>query len=88
MGDRLLVSPRYHRIHHGIGVGHEGPARGVNFAALFPIWDIAFRTADWSRAVPPTGIRDQLDGADYGRGFWSQQWKGFARLARAMAPSG
>jgi len=77
--EKLLVSPSYHRLHHAIGFGHEGPARGVNFAVLFPIWDILFRTADWRSGFVPTGIRDQLDGRDYGRGFWSQQWRAIER---------
>jgi sterol desaturase/sphingolipid hydroxylase (fatty acid hydroxylase superfamily) len=77
--EKVLVSPSYHRLHHAIGFGHEGPARGVNFAVLFPIWDILFRTADWRRGFVPTGIRDQLDGRDYGRGFWSQQWRAIER---------
>jgi len=77
--EKVLVSPSYHRLHHAIGFGHEGPARGVNFAVLFPIWDILFRTADWRSGFVPTGIRDQLDGRDYGRGFWSQQWRAIER---------
>lgn len=84
IGDRLLVSPRFHRIHHGIGVGHEGPRRGCNFATLFPIWDILFGTANFARYFPPTGVRDQLQGADYGKGFLSQQVNGAVRLARAL----
>ena len=27
IGERLLVSPRFHRLHHAIGIGHESPAR-------------------------------------------------------------
>jgi hypothetical protein len=38
-------------------------------------------TADFTPGVEPTGIRDQLDGRDYGRGFWSQQWRALLRLA-------
>ena len=83
MGEYLLVSPRFHRVHHGIGVGHEGRTRGVNFAVLFPIWDVVFRTANFEKCYPPTGIRDQLDGVDYGRGFWAQQRLGFRRLVHA-----
>ncbi len=78
--ERLLVSPSFHRRHHAIGVGHEGPAGGCNFAVLFPVWDLIFRTADWRPGFVPTGIRDQLDGRDYGRGFWSQQWLALGRL--------
>lgn len=84
MGERLLVSPSFHRLHHAIGYGHEGAARGVNFAVLLPVWDVIFRTADWRPGFVPTGIRDQLGGRDYGRGFWSQQWRVLGRwLGRA-----
>ncbi|HEU4621793.1 MAG TPA: sterol desaturase family protein [Burkholderiaceae bacterium] len=91
--ERVLVSPRFHRRHHAIGVGHEGASGsakqwGVNFAVLFPVWDVLFRTADFSAGYPATGVRDQLPGQsprfptgrDYGRGFWSQQWIGLKRL--------
>lgn len=85
--ERLLVSPRFHRVHHAIGIGHEshgpGSLGGHNFAVLFPIWDILFGTADFRSPVESTGIRDQLpdQGArDYGRGFWAQQWLGLKRL--------
>lgn len=81
----LLVSPQYHRLHHAVGLGHEsagqGSLGGHNFAVLFPVWDILFGTARFDLATQPTGIRDQLDGRDYGRGFWAQQWLGFKRLA-------
>ena len=84
IGEYLLVSPRFHRVHHGIGVGHEGAARGCNFAVLFPLWDVIFRTANFENSYPSTGVRDQLDGAEYGRGFWAQQWLGLQRLARSF----
>ena len=80
--ERWLVSPSFHRLHHAIGFGHEGAARGVNFAVLFPMWDRLFGTADFRPGFLPTGIRDQLDGRDYGRGFWSQQWRAFGRWFR------
>ena len=81
VGEWLLVSPRFHRIHHAIGLGHEGRAHGWNFAVLFPVWDHLFGTAHPSREFPATGIRDQLDGRDYGEGFWRQQWLGLRRMA-------
>lgn len=84
VGDRLLVSPRYHRIHHAVGLGHEGPARGCNFAALFPAWDLLFGTACFAPVYPATGVGDQLQGRDYGDGFWRQQWLGLKRLAAAL----
>jgi sterol desaturase/sphingolipid hydroxylase (fatty acid hydroxylase superfamily) len=84
LGERLLVGPHYHRIHHGIGVGHEGRYQGCNFATLFPVWDILFGTANFTRDYPATGIRDQLEGVDYGAGFVSQQVKALVRLWRAL----
>ena len=90
LGERLLVSPRYHRLHHAIGIGHEsrgsGTLGGHNFAVLFPLWDIVFRTGEFGRTFEPTGVRDQLPaplgvGRQYGSGFWSQQWLGLKRLA-------
>jgi sterol desaturase/sphingolipid hydroxylase (fatty acid hydroxylase superfamily) len=82
--DRLLVSPRFHRQHHAIGEGHEstgpGSLGGHNFAVLLPLWDLLFGTARFDDSYPATGVRDQLEGRDYGRGFWSQQWLGLARL--------
>ncbi len=84
VGNRLLVGPHYHRVHHGIGVGHEGPAGGCNFAVLFPLWDILFGTARFEASYPPTGIRDQLSGKNYGTGFLDQQIKALARLKRRV----
>lgn len=92
VGERLLVSPRFHRCHHSIGIGHEGNGRGTmgghNFAVLFPLWDLIFRTANFEDRWDPTGVRDQLPeegGRDYGRGFWRQQWLGLSRLGHALA---
>jgi sterol desaturase/sphingolipid hydroxylase (fatty acid hydroxylase superfamily) len=85
---RIFVSPRYHRLHHSIGLGHEsrgaGTMGGHNFAVLFPLWDMLFGSARFDDRYEPTGIRDQLPGQgarDYGRGFWVQQWLGLKRLA-------
>jgi sterol desaturase/sphingolipid hydroxylase (fatty acid hydroxylase superfamily) len=77
----IIVSPSFHRLHHAIGYGHEGQQRGCNFGVLFPWWDQLFRTVDWRLGYVPTGIRDQLDGRDYGRGFFAQQWLALLRLA-------
>ncbi|CAN7732416.1 sterol desaturase family protein [Pseudorhodoferax sp. LjRoot39] len=90
VGERLWVSPRFHRRHHSIGIGHESqqqPSRlgGVNFGVLLPWWDMLLRTADFTVRYDPTGIRDQVEPGprglrDYGHGFWRQQWLGVLRL--------
>ncbi len=83
-GERLWISPRFHRLHHAIGIGHESPGKvlgGHNFGVLLPWWDMLFGTANFELRYAPTGVRDQVEqGRDYGRGFWSQQWQGFRRL--------
>jgi len=86
-GERLWVSPRFHRRHHAIGIGHENERQGqrtlggCNYGVLLPWWDQLFGTADFSLRFDPTGIRDQVEqGRDYGRGFWRQQWLGLQRL--------
>lgn len=86
LGERLLISPRFHRRHHSIGIGHESAGRGTlggcNFGVLLPLWDLLFRTADFDPRFDATGVRDQLPaegGRDYGEGFWRQQWLGLTR---------
>ena len=85
-GERLWVSPRFHRLHHSIGLGHESPGQilgGHNFGVLLPWWDMLFGTANFEVRYDPTGIRDQVEaGRDYGHGFWQQQWLGLLRLLR------
>lgn len=89
VGERLWISPRFHRVHHSIGIGHEthkpGQAApvlgGHNFGVLLPWWDMLFGTANFDLRYDPTGVRDQVEqGVDYGRGFWAQQWLGLKRL--------
>lgn len=93
VGERLWISPRFHRRHHSIGIGHETEAPGgrkvlggCNFGVLLPWWDMLFGTADFTLRYDPTGIRDQVepgpDGCvrDYGQGVIAQQWRGVLRL--------
>lgn len=76
-GARLWVSPRFHRLHHSVGIGHEFPANGGasvdagdgrparlgghNFGVLLPWWDMLFRTADFNAPYGSTGVRDQVE---------------------------
>lgn len=79
-GERLWISPRFHRLHHGIGVGHEtiAPALasgarqrallgGCNFGVLLPWWDMLMRTANFAPRYGPTGVRDQVEPGPDGR---------------------
>lgn len=87
VGERLWVSPRFHRRHHSIGIGHESQFEGrtvlggCNFGVLLPWWDMLFGTADFQLRYDATGVRDQVEqGRVYGQGFWAQQWQGVLRL--------
>ena len=85
LGERLWVSPRFHRLHHSIGIGHEshgsGTLGGYNFGVLLPWWDMLFGTANFEQRYDATGVRDQVERQrNYGDGFWSQQWLGVKRL--------
>ncbi|MDA7416570.1 sterol desaturase family protein [Xenophilus arseniciresistens] len=79
-GERLWISPAFHRTHHAIGIGHERPEPltaqppsttralgGCNFGVLLPWWDMLFRSADFSSRYPDTGIRDQVEPDAHGR---------------------
>jgi sterol desaturase/sphingolipid hydroxylase (fatty acid hydroxylase superfamily) len=75
LGERLWVSPLFHRVHHSVLQGNH------NFGVLLPWWDQLFGTANFQPKPDPTGVPDQIgQGRDYGRGLWSQQWHGFKRL--------
>ena len=89
IGERLLVSPRFHRAHHGILAAGQ---RSRNYGAIFPFWDLLFGSADFSRAFPETG--DPSASPAMVSGTWlRQQEAGFRRLfdrerkkARGSAP--
>jgi len=95
IGERLWVSPRFHRLHHAIGLGHESlnsegqtVLGGHNFGVLLPCWDVLFGTANFDSTFEATGIRDQVtEGRDYGKGFISQQILGIKRLLSALGLS-
>ena len=81
LGERLLVSPRFHRAHHGVLAAGQ---RSCNYGAVLPWWDMLFGTADFSRDYVPTG--DPSGDEALATGTWfRQQWAGFRRFAGVMA---
>ena len=93
-GERLIVSPRFHRHHHSIEykASTSGPAGGYNFAVLFPVWDILFKTACWNSEYAATGIHDQIAdpqtgqvARDYGQTFWAQQRLAIKSMFKGLA---
>jgi sterol desaturase/sphingolipid hydroxylase (fatty acid hydroxylase superfamily) len=71
----LLVSPRFHRLHHALKAAGR---RSCNYGAVFPFWDMAFRTADFSNVYLPTGDARAPEALATG-GYFAQQLTG-ARL--------
>ncbi len=52
LGERLLISPRFHRAHHGVLAAGQ---RSCNYGSVLPWWDMLFGTADFSREYVATG---------------------------------
>ncbi len=61
---KLLVSPRYHRIHHA----QERALHDLNFATLLPLWDILFGT--FRAPVKGQKIRTGVAGVVQSTGYW------------------
>jgi sterol desaturase/sphingolipid hydroxylase (fatty acid hydroxylase superfamily) len=81
LGERLLVSPRFHRIHHGeLSAGEDGR----NYAVLLPVWDWIFRTGDFDRASYPRTGDPQAPEILATGGWWHQQVAGMKELGRAL----
>ncbi|MBD8879231.1 sterol desaturase family protein [Rhodanobacter sp. 7MK24] len=71
--EKLLVDPRYHRLHH-MRVDPDRPnLHYCNFAFIFPLWDIVFGTALFGEPARPTGVGDPMVDADNRRGIVGQQ---------------
>ena len=80
LGDRLLVSPRFHRAHHGVRAAGD---RSCNYGAVFPWWDMILGTADFARDFVQTG--DPSGEEALATGTWmQQQTAGLKRLVRTL----
>jgi sterol desaturase/sphingolipid hydroxylase (fatty acid hydroxylase superfamily) len=78
LGERLLISPRFHRAHHGVLAAGQ---RSCNYGAILPWWDMLFRTADFSRDYVRTGD-PTAEPALVSGGYFQQQWAGLRRMLR------
>lgn len=78
LGERLLVSPRFHRAHHGVtAAGYVS----VNYGALLPWWDMIFGTADFSRSFAATGDPTAEEALATGS-YVEQHWVALRRMVR------
>jgi sterol desaturase/sphingolipid hydroxylase (fatty acid hydroxylase superfamily) len=76
LGERLLISPRFHRAHHGVLAAGQ---RSCNYGAILPWWDVLFGTADFSRDYARTGDPTAPEALATGS-YLIQQWTGLRRL--------
>jgi sterol desaturase/sphingolipid hydroxylase (fatty acid hydroxylase superfamily) len=81
VGERLLISPRFHRAHHGVLAYGQ---RSCNYGAVLPWWDMLFGTADFSREYVPTGDPSGEEALATGSWF-AQQRAGLRRVWAALA---
>ena len=86
IGQKLIVGPRFHRLHHALAGPNEAHIHDHNFAPVLPIWDILFGTAIYDGKHRPTGVNDPTIDADNGRSWPAQQVTVFGRFVRALAP--
>ncbi len=78
VGERVLISPRFHRAHHGVLAAGQ---RSCNYGAILPWWDMLFGTADFDRAYVETGD-PSAEPALVSGGYLAQQWTGLRRMLR------
>ena len=86
LGARLLVAPRFHRLHHARADAREPHIHDHNFAPVFPVWDMLFGTARFDAAPRPTGVDNAEVDRDNGRGWLAQQVRVFRRFVAALTP--
>jgi sterol desaturase/sphingolipid hydroxylase (fatty acid hydroxylase superfamily) len=80
VGERVLISPRFHRAHHGVLAAGR---RSCNFGAILPYWDMLFGTADFDHEFVRTGDPTAEEALASGS-YVAQQWAGLRRLAGTL----
>jgi sterol desaturase/sphingolipid hydroxylase (fatty acid hydroxylase superfamily) len=86
VGERLWVSPRFHRLHHAVGLGHEFPAKAQRVAR--PPQD-ARAPSGGSGDVLAQSVGARLGGANFGVLLpWWDMIFGTANFERRFEPTG
>ena len=80
VGDRMLISPRFHRAHHGVLAAGQ---QSCNYGAILPVWDMLFGTADFGREYVRTGDPSGEEALATGT-WWQQQSAGWRRMVRML----
>lgn len=85
--DKILVDPKYHRLHHMRADPARPGVHNCNFALVFPLWDILFGTARYNEPLHPCGVDDPNIDADNALGLAGQQVAGLRRFAAGFRRS-
>ena len=82
--ERLLVDPRFHRLHH-MRVDPSRPSlHDCNYGQVLTVWDQLFGTALYGEPARPTGVGDPTVDADNDRGMIAMQWYTLRRFWGAI----
>ncbi|QHI97107.1 fatty acid hydroxylase [Xylophilus rhododendri] len=84
IGGRLLVDPRFHRLHHMLRDPQRPQLHNCNFGQVLPWWDQLFGTALYGEPPRATGVSDPAVDADNGLGLVAQQWYTLRRFWAAV----
>jgi len=84
IGEKLLVDPKFHRLHHMVRDPERPSLHNCNFGQVLPIWDILFGTALYGEKVRPTGVSDPMVDIDNQYGLVGQQWEAAKRFWGAV----
>ena len=88
-GERWLVGPRFHRLHHMLRDPAQPTLHNCNFGQVLSVWDRLFGTALYHAPLRPTGVSDPVVDADNDRHLLSMQWHVLRRFwAAVRRPAG
>ena len=82
--DRVLVAPKFHRLHHMLLDPTRPRLHNCNFGQVFAIWDVLFGTALYGEPARPTGVSDPMVDADNNYGLIGLHWVALRRFWGAV----
>lgn len=82
---KLLVDPRFHRLHHMVVDPQRPHLHNCNFGQVLAIWDVLFGTALYGEPVRPTGVADPMVDRDNRLGLVGMQWETLKRFWGAVS---
>lgn len=83
--EKLLVDPKFHRLHHMRMDPTRPSLHNCNFGQFFSIWDVVFKTALFGEKIRPTGVTDPMIDVDNSRGLIRMQWGALRRFWGAFS---